>query len=307
MMNKNRKIALTAAIIAVIVIASTLSIYCLTSTPAQATLLPQGEPPQAQVKITGDIQTEKTLLIDELTQMTLTNVTHTIKGETATYLGVSLLELLNKTNAPWDTGLITIISADGLNKTMNFYQIYNSTQYPNSEIILAFTKNGNWITDTTEGPLKLIAPPLESFYNIKAVTEINLQSWTINVTGAVSNPLVLSGQNITSLGTKTVQAALAPGGEPQRTSAWTGVSLWNILQASGASSNADKVIVHAIDGYSREYTIAQVTDLGILIGYQENGAYLTPVNGQPYRLVVPTEDFKWGQYWVRWVSQVTVE
>ena len=61
MMNKNRKIALTAAIIAVIVIASTLSIYCLTRVRSTSHPLPQGEPPQAQVKITGDIQTEKTL------------------------------------------------------------------------------------------------------------------------------------------------------------------------------------------------------------------------------------------------------
>jgi DMSO/TMAO reductase YedYZ molybdopterin-dependent catalytic subunit len=64
--------------------------------------------------------------------------------------------------------------------------------------------------------------------------------------------------------------------------------------------------VLAIDGYNREYTIQQVKDLGILIGYQENGAYLTAANGQPYRLVVPLEEFKWGQYWVRWVSGVTV-
>lgn len=303
-MNKTKKIVLTAAIVALIVIVLPVSIF-LTSTPAQNSLLPTGEPPQAQIKITGDMQTEQTVTIDKLIQMPLTNITHTIKDETATYVGVSLLELLNET-APWDTGSITILSADGFHKTINFYQIYNSTQYTNSEIILAFTKNGNWITDTTEGPLKIVAPPLESFYNIKSVAEIKLHSWTINVTGAVSNPLVLTSKNITSLEIKTVQAPLAPGGEPQRTSDWTGVSLQSILQASGASSDATKVTVHAIDGYSRDYTINQVTTLDMLLGYQENGNYLTPVDGQPYRLIIPHEDFKWGQYWVRWVSQLTI-
>jgi DMSO/TMAO reductase YedYZ molybdopterin-dependent catalytic subunit len=305
-LSKNRKIAITAATIAVMIIALTASLYYLMGAPAQSNLLPQGEPPQAQIKITGDIQPEKTLTIKDLSQMLPANVTHTIKGETANYLGVSILDLLNRTGASWDAGLINVISTDGFNKTINIYQAYNSTQYAGSEIILAFAKNGKWITDTSEGPLKLITPALASSYNVKSVIEINLQPWIINVTGAVSNPIVLTGQNITSLETKTVQATFTPGGEPQRTSTWTGTSLWSILQTSGISSNASKVTVSAIDGYSKEYTISQVKDSGILIGYQENGAYLTPVNGQPYRLVVPTEDFKWGQYWVRWVSQITV-
>jgi DMSO/TMAO reductase YedYZ molybdopterin-dependent catalytic subunit len=302
-MNKNRKILLAAATLAVIIIAS---IYYLTGIQTQSNLLPSGEPPTAQLKITGDVSAEKTLTIQDLSQIPLTNVTYTIKGETANYVGVTITELLNRTSASWDTGFITVIATDGFNRTINTYQAYNSTQYPGSEIILAFAKNGKWITDTSEGPLKLITPALASSYNVKSVIEINLQPWIINVTGAVSNPIVLTGQNITSLETKTVQATFAPGGEPQRTSTWTGTSLWSILQASGVLPSASKVTVTAIDGYSKDYAIAQVQDLGILIGYQENGAYLTPANGQPYRLVIPTEDFKWGQFWVKWISQITV-
>ncbi len=305
-MNKTKKIILTAAIIAVIILALTASIYYLGGASAQSSLLPAGEPPQVQLKITGDIAVEKTLTIKDLSAMPLTSVTHTIKGEKADYVGVSLLDLLNKTGASWDAGLINVISADGFNKTINLYQAYNSTQYAGNEIILAIAKDGKWITDTSEGPLKLIAPGHASAYNVKCVAEVKLQPWTINVSGAVSNSLVLTGQNITNFETKTVQAAFAPGGEPQRTSSWTGTSLWSVLQASGISSSASKVTVTAIDGYSREYTVAQVKDLGVLIGYQENGAYLKPANGQPYRLIVPTEDFKWGQYWVRWVSAITV-
>jgi DMSO/TMAO reductase YedYZ molybdopterin-dependent catalytic subunit len=305
-MNKTKKIVLTAATLAVIIFALIASIYYLAGGPAQSNLLPTGEPPQVQLKITGDLAAEKSLTIKDLSMMPLTSVTHTIKGETADYVGVTILNLLNKTDASWDAGAINVISTDGFNKTLNLYQAYNSTQYAGSEIILAFVKDGKYITDTKEGPLKLVTPGLASSYNVKSVTEINLQPWTISVTRAVSNPIVLTSGNITNYETKTVQAALAPGGEPQRTSAWTGTSLWSILQASGVSSSASKVTVTAIDGYSREYSVAQVKDLGLLIGFKENGAYLSPVNGQPYRLVVPTEDFKWGQFWVRWVSQVTV-
>ena len=307
-MNKKQKIALSAMTIAVIVIAIAASMYYLSgNTPAAQTgLLPAGEPPQAQLKVMGDVASEKTLTINDLTQMPQTTVTTTIKGETATYVGVTMLELLNRTSASWDAGFITVAAADGFNRTINTYQIYNSTQYAGGEIILAYEKNGQWITDSSEGPLKLITPGLASNYNVKSVAEINLQPWTINIKGGISNPLTITGSNLNNFEVKTVQAALAPGGEPQRTSQWTGVSLWSVLQASGISSGASKVTVSAIDGYSREYTIQEVKDLGILIGYQENSAYLSPVNGQPYRLVVPTEDFKWGQFWVRWVSDITV-
>ncbi len=218
---------------------------------------------------------------------------------------MTLLELLNNAGAGWDTGNITVFASDGYNKTINFYQAYNSTQYPGNEIIVAFVKDGKWITDSSEGPFKLITPGFANSYNVKSIQEINLQPWTINIEGT-NTPIVLVGSNITNYETKTVTAAFAPGGEPQRTSNWTGVSLWSILQAGGIPTGASKVTVTAVDGYSRNYTVTQVQSLGMLIGTQENGKPLTPNDGQPYRLIVPTEDFKWGQYWVRWVTQVTV-
>jgi DMSO/TMAO reductase YedYZ molybdopterin-dependent catalytic subunit len=304
-LSKNRKIALAVSIIVILIISIASTYYITGLTPQATSFLPSGEPPQSQITVTGDIVNQETLTVKDLSHMLLTNFTSTIKGETATYVGVTLLELLNRTGAAWDSGYINVIASDGYNKTINIYQAYNSTQYRGSEIILAFVKNGKWITNTSEGPFKLITPSLASGYNIKSVKEINLQPWTITISGT-NDPLVLTGSNITNYETKTVQATFAPGGEPQRTSDWTGVRLWSVLQAGGIPAGATKVTVTAIDGYSRDYTITQVQTLGILIGYQENGQYLTPVNGQPYRLVVPTEDFKWGQYWVRWVTQITI-
>ncbi len=308
-MNKKGKIALTAVIaIAVIIVALVSVIYYLPSSPAKTgnLALPSGEPPSVQLKITGDIAAEKTLMISDLTQMPLTTVTYTIKGDTATYIGVTATQLLNSTGASWDAGLVNVISSDGYMNTINTYQAYNSTQYPGSEFILAFTKNGQWITDDVEGPLKFIAPGLTSNYNIKSVSEINLQPWTISVNGEVANRMTLTGSNITNYESKTVTASFAPGGEAQRTSDWTGITLSSILEASGVSSSATKVTVSAVDGYSREFTIEQVQSTGMLIGYKENGVYLSPDGGQPYRLVIPSDEFKWGQNWVRWVSEITV-
>ena len=63
----------------------------------------------------------------------------------------------------------------------------------------------------------------------------------------------MTGSNITNYETKTVQAAFAPGGEPQITANWTGVSLWSILQAAGIPAGASNVTVTGIDGYSQDY------------------------------------------------------
>jgi DMSO/TMAO reductase YedYZ molybdopterin-dependent catalytic subunit len=306
-MNKSRKI-LFSVVMAVLIIVTISAAYYLTI-PAQMSrnsLLPAGELPQGQIAIIGSVAAEKTLTIKELSQMPLSNVTHTIKGETATYVGVTLTELLNQTGAAWDAGFINVIASDGFTKTLNSYQAWNSTQYSGGEIILAFVKNGQWMTDSDDGPFKLVAPGLSSSHNVKNVVELRLEPWTINITGTVTTPIVLTGENITNFETVTVNAAFAPGGEPQRTSDWTGTKLWSILQAAGISESASKITVVAIDGYTRDFTVTQVKDLNILIGFKENGEYFSPVMGQPFRLIVPVEDFKWGQNWVRWISEIEV-
>lgn len=295
--------------IIVVVVALGSSLYYLTNINKPQTTnqeIPFGNSPNAELRITGDVAVEKTLSISDLIRMHLTKVTTTIKDETATYLGVSVTQLLNETNASWNAGFINIISSDGFKRTINTYQAYNSTQYSGNEFILALAKDGHWITDTSEGPLKLITPGLQSNFNVKSVAEINIDPWTITVNGSVTYPMVLTGNNITNYEVKTVNAPFAPGGEPQRTSEWTGVTVESVLQASGIFSNATKITVTAIDGYSREFTLAQVQSNDMLIGYQENGKYIPPNDGAPFRLFVPTEEFKWGQNWVRWMSEITV-
>jgi DMSO/TMAO reductase YedYZ molybdopterin-dependent catalytic subunit len=307
-LNKTTKIALSAAVIVVIVVALVAAMFYLPNNTSPQTTnpdLPTGAQPQAELKISGAVDSEATLSMSELTAMPLIKVTATIKGEAATYLGIPVTELLNQTGASWTAGFINVIASDGFKRTINTYQAFNSTQYEGNEFILAVAKDGQWM-DTSEGPLKLIVPGLESNYNVKNVAEINLQPWTITVNGSVTHSMVLTGNNITDYTVNTVTAPFVPGGEPQRTSDWTGVTVQSILDACGVSSGASKITVTAIDGYSREFTLAQVQSTGMMVGYQENGVYLSPDGGAPFRLFVPTEDLKWGQNWVRWMAEITV-
>ena len=291
--------------IAIIAVAGA-SAYLLAGSPASKnSLLPSGQAPEGQIAVTGDISAPTTLTVQQLSTLPLVNVTVTIKGVTGTYVGVTLLDLLNRAGASWDTGFITAVGSDGYQQTINFYQAYNSTKYSGNEIILAFAENGKWINATENGPFKLIAPGFPPKYDVYSVAEINLQPWTISITGT-TNPLTLTGSNITNYVTQTVEAAFAPGGQPQITANWTGASLWSILQAAGVPSGTSNVTVTGIDGYTQQFTVSQVQSVGMLIGYKENGQYLTPNMGQPFRLICPTEDFKWGRYWVGWVAQIKV-
>ncbi len=104
------------------------------------------------------------------------------------------------------------ISTDGFNKTINLYQAFNSTQYSGSEILLAIAKNGKWITDTSKGPLKLIAPGLASHITLNALPRSNCNVDNQRFRRRPSTSIVLTGQNITSFETKTVEAAFAPVG-----------------------------------------------------------------------------------------------
>lgn len=303
---KEKKSLIVLTLIVIIVVSS--SIYLLTENLLQSEkiTIPNETPPEAQLKITGNVETEKTITFTDLLQLPLKSVKATVNGESATYVGVTLTELLNKTGAEWDAGFISVISDETIRCTIDVYQAFNSTLYEGSEIILAFIKNGQWITDNNGGTFAVIAPDLNPTSNVMSVNEINLQPWIITVNGKVSNPLIITSAELSAFEVKTVQATYAPGSGPQRTSNWTGITVSSILQIAEISSDSKTVTVSGIDGYSIEYTIEQVENLGIMLCFQENSVPLSSSTSQPYRLIVPTEDYKWAQFWVKWVSEIKI-
>lgn len=304
-MNKKKSLTIIIVILIASICAST---YILLGNffQSETITIPSGTPPQATLKISGQVEIERTLTTTDLLQFPLKRVVHVIDGETANYLGITITDLLNKTGASWGAGFISIITGDTFELTIDAYQAYNSTLYEGSEAILAFAKNGQWINNNKEGSFIFIAPDLDPKSYVMKVSEINLQPWIITVNGKVNHPLVFTANDMADFEVKTVQATYAPGSGPQRTSNWTGITLSSILQVTGISSDAKIVTVVGIDGYSIQYTIEQVDNLDIMLCYQENGVPLSYTTSQPYRLIVPIEDFKWAQFWVKWVSEITV-
>jgi DMSO/TMAO reductase YedYZ molybdopterin-dependent catalytic subunit len=307
----NKKIAILATIIVIVVLlAATFTTYYVLQGPAlkEASFLPSGEPPQWQIRITGDVDKEKTFTLKEISQMPLTNVTAVVNGENATYVGVPFYDFCNVTGMQWDVGPIDVINAQGTQATLNIFQAYNSSAYPyyytRNVIMLAFVKNGQWLTNETGGPLKLIAPYFAAEYQVENVEQLHFNPWTISISGEVTNPLVMTRQNLTSFQSTTVYAEFAPS--EKRWSNWTGVPILSVLQAANMSQRAEKITIIAVDGYEKNYTLDQVSDGHMLIGYAENDSPLPHTQGGPFRLFAPTDQYKWAQYWVKFVSEIKV-
>jgi DMSO/TMAO reductase YedYZ molybdopterin-dependent catalytic subunit len=306
-----KKIAIIfAGITIVIVLAATFTAYYATQgvRTSPATILPPGQPPQWQIRITGDVDQVKTLTQKDISQMPLTNVTAVINGENATYVGVPFYDFCNITGMQWDAGPIEVISADGTKATINIFQAYNSSEYPyyynNNVITLAFVKNGQWMTNETGGPAKLVAPYFAAQYQVESVAEIHFNPWVMSISGEVATPLVITRQNLTSFQSRTVYAEFAPS--EKRWSNWTGLPILDVLRAANVSSRAEKITVIAIDGYAKNYTLDQVSEGQMLIGYAENDSPLPHSQGGPFRLFAPTDQYKWAQFWVKFVSQIIV-
>lgn len=306
-MQKRTRI-LAVSVLAIIVVAAIVAAYFQMMPITNQ--LPSGQPPQWQVKVEGDVEQEKTVTLKEMTQMPLTTVNTIIDGENATYKGVTLLDFCNKSSMFWDAGPIDVISANGERATLTTFQAWNSTFYPyyqiNNRIMLVFVKNGQWLTDETGGPVRLIAPYFADAYQVENVAEVDIGLWTVSVSGAVSNPLTITGENVTDFQQTTVHAEFFPGGEPNRTSDWTGASMMTVLKAANMSNTADMVTFIAIDGYEQNFTITQIQDSQMLLGYIENGKAFPLNQGGPFRLFLPTEQYKWGQYWVKFVHMIIV-
>jgi len=310
-MNRTRTISIA---ICVIVTAALITSVYLVAQPKNAPLatdqLPGGKPPQWQISVTGDVAQEKTYTVEEMSQMPLTSVTALVDGKNQTFLGVALIDFCNKTGVNWDAGPLNILGADGANATLSTFQAWNSTYYPyyynQNVIVLAFAQNGKWLTNSTGGPIRLIVPYVSANYQVKAVSEVKCSPWTVSITGAVENPLIITGENLTFLQSKTVRSDFRPGDEPNRTSNWTGLSMMDVLRAANMSDKAESVTIVAIDGYTKNYTLQQAQDSLMMIGYQENGNPLPLSQGGPFRLFLPTDEYKWGQYWIKFVKEIIV-
>ena len=139
---------------------------------------------------------------------------------------------------------------------------------------------------------------------IDGTQNINQATYTLSVTGLVNKTLELSYDDIVNNFTPHLQVATLLCVEGWSvTMLWEGVSISDLLQEAGASSNATVVIFHAFDGYTTALPLDYIMQNNIVLAYKMNNATLPAFAGFPLCLVAQNQ---YGYKWIKWITELEV-
>ena len=82
---------------------------------------------------------------------------------------------------------------------------------------------------------------------------------------------------------------------------WEGILLKDLFDEVGVLSEAEVVILYAVDGYSTSFPIQYITDNNILLAYKMNGVEIPSERGFPFMLVAESQ---YGYKWIKWITQI---
>ena len=154
-------------------------------------------------------------------------------------------------------------------------------------------------------PLAGDAPvPAESLTTTPSVYDIDINSYSLAITGSVNNPLSLSYAQIQSYPTVTQNLAIICPDTEDEWDDWTGVPVATLLKEAGLTPEASEVVFTGVDGYYLELPVEFVLQNGIFLAYEMNGQTLPRDRGYPVRLVVSGSV---GADWMRWVTKIEVK
>lgn len=162
---------------------------------------------------------------------------------------------------------------------------------------------GVGVATSTEKAQEQEITPIEDFFimDTGGAPDIVIEEWTLEVTGLVENPLVLTYEDVLKFPSVTQVTRLycMPGYEG--TGEWTGVPLKYILEKVGYKDSTVSVVFYAADDYSSSITLEEALRDDTILAYQMNGVTLPKEHGYPVRLVVPG---KVGYKWVKWIVKI---
>lgn len=140
-----------------------------------------------------------------------------------------------------------------------------------------------------------IIVPNDDFYRIDtafAIPRIDIQEWTLTVSGQVDRPYQLSYFDLLDMRMVERDVTLAcvsnpVGGDLVGNARWQGVPLAEILQRAGVHPEAEQLVGRAVDGFTVGFPVEAVFDgREAMVAVAMNGEPLPLVHGFPARLVV---------------------
>ena len=132
------------------------------------------------------------------------------------------------------------------------------------------------------------------------VPDVDIATWTLEVTGEVQEPLTLGYDDLRALPTSRVTTDIHCVTRWSRFDAqFTGVHWRDLAKLCRPKPTANFVIAHAEHGFTSNVPLVALEDEHALVVYEADGEPLTPDHGYPVRLVIPTKYFWKSAKWLR--------
>ena len=138
--------------------------------------------------------------------------------------------------------------------------------------------------------------------SIKGPQHVNLEDYSLNITGLVENPKTYSYDEVINdyqHYKKVITLDCVEGWSV--TLLWEGMLVRDLIAGSHTLPEAKVVIFHAHDGYTTSLPIDYITNNDILIAHKMNEVTLPPERGFPFQLVAES---KWGYKWTKWITEI---
>ena len=150
--------------------------------------------------------------------------------------------------------------------------------------------------------------PLEHFGTMGLTDyRVNLDTWRLEVTGHVKNPLSLNYSQLIGLPSIERKGLLICPGYFGNHGEWKGISINELLRRAGVRDGVTHVTIRGPKGpYEKvvRYPIDDVLTDKVFLAYGVNGEDLPSKHGFPLRVVA--EDY-YGYDWVKYVDSVTAD
>jgi DMSO/TMAO reductase YedYZ molybdopterin-dependent catalytic subunit len=140
------------------------------------------------------------------------------------------------------------------------------------------------------------------------VPDVDLATWTLDVTGEVEQPLALSFDELKALPATEVTTDIHCVTRWSRFDAqFKGVHWRELAKLCRPKPTANFSIAHAEAGFTANVPLPALEDEHSLVVYEADGEPLTPEHGWPVRLVIPTKYFWKSAKWLRGIELSSID
>ena len=135
------------------------------------------------------------------------------------------------------------------------------------------------------------------------VPKVDLATWTLELSGAVEEPVALTYEQLRELPATEVTTDIHCVTRWSRFDAeFKGVHWSELAKLCKPKPSARFVVAHAEQGFTANVPLAAIEDAQALVVYEADGEPLTPDHGGPVRLFVPSTYFWKSAKWLRGIE-----